>query len=229
MVSIGVTRWPTRTPGSTAMLHERGRCCFGHAANVARGVLERGAQFLRNLRASGAPLAPRSPTCFFGVSRIAIQSPRPGKQRRVAAAAHVGDDARGHALPRAASLRRRAARIFSASASVSAQDSHHSTILFSGYSTMPCACAAFSFGIRCRTTSSSTMVLMATQSGVGKRGDGRILQRRQRLQHGVQVLAPHVQHDAHLVVRGDGALQQQHEIGNLLAASRDRPPRRDWR
>src|SRR5215469_774608 len=45
------------------------------------------------------------------------------------------------------------------------QDLHHSTILFKGYSTIPSALAAFSFGRICRTTASSMMVLTATHSG----------------------------------------------------------------
>src|SRR5881296_1420800 len=44
-------------------------------------------------------------------------------------------------------------------------DAHHSTILFRGYSTIPWALAAFSFGRIWRTTASSMMVLTATQSG----------------------------------------------------------------
>src|SRR5437016_8682211 len=45
------------------------------------------------------------------------------------------------------------------------QDAHHSTILFKGYSTIPWALAALSFGKICRTTASSMMVFTATQSG----------------------------------------------------------------
>src|ERR1051325_11204415 len=44
-------------------------------------------------------------------------------------------------------------------------DAHQSTILLSGYSTMPWPPAAFSFGIRSRTVRSSMMVLTATHSG----------------------------------------------------------------
>src|SRR5689334_8077620 len=39
----------------------------------------------------------------------------------------------------------------------------YKTILFNGYSTMPCACAPFNFGIRSRTVRSSMIVLTATQ------------------------------------------------------------------
>src|SRR5205085_8156221 len=45
---------------------------------------------------------------------------------------------------------------------VSCVDDLHGTILFSGYSTMPVAPAAFSFGIRSRTCSSVRIVLTAT-------------------------------------------------------------------
>ena len=45
-----------------------------------------------------------------------------------------------------------------------AHRSRHSTILLSGYSTMPCARAAFSRGIRSRTVRSSMIVLTATHS-----------------------------------------------------------------
>src|ERR1700730_10778922 len=45
-------------------------------------------------------------------------------------------------------------------------DFHHSTILFKGYSTIPCAFADLSFGRICRTTASSIMVFTATQSGL---------------------------------------------------------------
>src|SRR2546421_4218511 len=44
-------------------------------------------------------------------------------------------------------------------------DAHHNTILFKGYSTIPWALAALSFGRIWRTTASSMMVLTATQSG----------------------------------------------------------------
>src|ERR1700687_5477760 len=65
-------------------------------------------------------------------------------------------------------------------------DSHHSTILFRGYSTIPCAFAALSFGKICRTTDSSTMVFTATHSGslsieiVGFLSAGRMATRRSR-------------------------------------------------
>src|SRR5712671_8196184 len=42
---------------------------------------------------------------------------------------------------------------------------HQRMILFKGYSTIPCALAALSFGRSWRTTASSMMVLTATQSG----------------------------------------------------------------
>src|SRR5262249_31599907 len=87
------------------------------------------------------------------------------KQGRVSTAPHVGDDFRGRALgsriatpsSRQKLLRGCRGQVFYA---------HHCTILLSGYSTMSCAFAALSFGIICRTTSSSTIVLIATQSGL---------------------------------------------------------------
>src|SRR5262249_14200887 len=45
-----------------------------------------------------------------------------------------------------------------------AKNPHHTTTLFSGYSTIPCACAAFNRGITCQASDSSITVFTATHS-----------------------------------------------------------------
>src|SRR5882724_546915 len=88
----------------------------------------------------------------------------PGKERGIAAFANVGDNLGGHGLgfsilPGTAGMQ----PLFDSRREF--DDAHQSTILFKGYSTIPWALAAFSFGKICRTTASSTIVLIATQLG----------------------------------------------------------------
>src|SRR5580704_14995556 len=94
----------------------------------------------------------------------AIQLFHPCSECEVAALTNIGDDIRGDALGFPIALVPRTKKFLFDGGS-KFQYSHQSTILFRGYSTMPWALAAFSFGKICRTTASSTMVLMATQSG----------------------------------------------------------------
>ncbi len=95
--------------------------------------------------------------------RPAVEPPRPVPDRDIAAPADVADDARG--LP----LDIRAARFVTSRQRSNgftvgrADDSHQSTILLRGYSTIPEAFAFLSFGISSRTVCSSMIVFTATQ------------------------------------------------------------------
>src|SRR5712692_6842883 len=98
------------------------------------------------------------------MERDAVQPSRPSEHGRIPATPDVSEDSGGDALglevaPPAAGEESLGGRVGQS------EDSHHTTILFSGYSTIPCACAAFNRGMICRTTSSSTIVFTATQSG----------------------------------------------------------------
>ena len=73
------------------------------------------------------------------------------------------------------------------------------------------------------------IVLIATQSLVAQRRDRRPLQRRQQREHGVEVGAPHVQHDADPALRLDRRLQQQRDVLELGALPRDRRAPPGWR
>src|SRR5690606_39755139 len=96
-------------------------------------------------------------------TRRAGELPRPFDERLVAALPHVDDNAGRLALDL------RVARFVTGDQCVDRlpirrpDDPHHSTILFRGYSTIPCAPAALSCGMSSRTVRSSMMVLTATQ------------------------------------------------------------------
>src|SRR6266849_5159546 len=99
------------------------------------------------------------------MERDAVQPSRPAEHGRIPATPDVSEDSGGDALgievaPAAAGEESLSGRVGQS------EDSHHSTILLSGYSTIPCACAALSRGMICRTTSSSTIVFTATHSGL---------------------------------------------------------------
>ncbi len=97
------------------------------------------------------------------------------------------------------------------------------TILFSGYSTMPCAPASFRRGMIERTVASSRIVLSASQSPSLKGRNGRLLQRRQHAQHAFQVLLFHIEHQPDLAQRVDGAIQQHPHIFQLAPLPRILP------
>ena len=100
------------------------------------------------------------------------------------------------------------------------KDAHHRTILLSGYSTMPCARAAFSRGISSRTVRSSMIVFTATQSSslsgdtVGRCSAG------SSVEHARQIRAFDVQHQAHAAVRFNRRPQQQCQVLDLLPLRR---------
>jgi len=72
-------------------------------------------------------------------------------------------------------------------------DAHQSTILFNGYSTIPCALAALSFGRICRTTASSTIGVNGHPIGVTQRRYRRLLERRQDSKNGRQIITMDVE------------------------------------
>ena len=104
-----------------------------------------------------------NPDAFAREAR-AVQFLRPVEKSGVASAANIGHDARSDAFRRGIAPAVRAKQILR-NFPIESDDTHHSTILFKGYSTIPCALAAFSFGKICRTTASSMIVFTATHSG----------------------------------------------------------------
>src|SRR6266849_2555028 len=80
------------------------------------------------------------------MERDAVQPSRPAEHGRIPATPDVSEDSGGDALgievaPAAAGEESLGGRVGQS------EDSHHSTILLSGYSTIPCACAALSRGM----------------------------------------------------------------------------------
>src|SRR6202795_2087870 len=116
-----------------------------------------------HLLAGGANFVPGDPQTF-AVEIDAVEFLHPSRQCRVSAPANIADNLRRDAFSFCVMLLPRT-KNFLLDRRRKSHDAHHSTILFKGYSTIPWALAAFSFGRICRTTASSTMVLIATQSG----------------------------------------------------------------
>jgi len=116
----------------------------------------------------------------------------PGKERGISAFANVGDNLGGHGLgfsilPGTARMQ----PLFDSRREF--DDAHQSTILFKGYSTIPWALAAFSFGKICRTTASSTMVVDRDPIGIAQRGNRRLLERGKNSENRLQVVAVDVE------------------------------------
>src|SRR5262249_57065006 len=148
-----------------------------HAPDVARGRGDRGADVGAQPRPRVAHLLAR----HLDGDREVVELLRVPEQRPVALAPDGRHDPRHAALDFRVAPRRpiqqRADRPFVAPL----ENAHrHITILLSGYSTIPCALAFFSRGIRSRTLRSSMMVFTATQSSslsgetVGRCRAGRI-------------------------------------------------------
>ena len=117
MVPSGVTRWPTRTPGSTVIVHERGRC------SSATRRMFRAACSIARIRSRGAlRLAARiSARVIHSDFRVRRNPSRRNAQRNNAASPLLRTSARIRAAMRsaAASCELRRARNFAATASVS--------------------------------------------------------------------------------------------------------------
>ena len=90
------------------------------------------------------------------------------------------------------------------------------TILFSGYSTIPCAPACFKRGMISRTVVSSRIVFTASHSSslrcemVGRLSAG-------RTPAPSQIVLVHVQHQPHFAQRVDGAFEQHLDVLQLAA------------
>jgi hypothetical protein len=123
-----------------------GPLLFGNAADVPRGMLECHAQLARNLLRGGAAV-PRAYPQRLGRKPQMVQPANPAQKRSVAAAPHAGNNACGHQLGRRVTAMARAQE-FAGSSAGEFDDAHQSTILLSGYSTIPCAFAALSRGIK---------------------------------------------------------------------------------
>src|SRR6266436_4289102 len=136
---------------------------FRNTPDIARGVFDGADKIHRRLPADGANFAFRGPQIFVPkISTVELLSPR--EQCRVPTLTNVGDDLGCHSLRFRITLLPRTQKLF-LNRGCELYDAHQSTILFKGYSTIPCALAALSFGKICRTTASSTIVLIATHSG----------------------------------------------------------------
>src|ERR1700676_4189919 len=133
------------------------------AAHVPCGSLNRVYKFRTYLPFRCANLRLGNPHAFARQIRV-VQLLRPRKECGIPAFSHVGNDFAGHALSLDILMGAASQQLF-LDARREFQYAHHRTILFSGYSTMPCALAAFSFGRICRTTASSIIVLTATHEG----------------------------------------------------------------
>src|SRR6266446_170759 len=136
---------------------------FRKAPDIARGVFDRADKMRRHLLASVTNAAFRDPQIFAPkISTVELLSPR--EQGCVATLANVSDDLGCHSPRFRVTLFARTQKLFF-NRRCELDNAHQSTILFKGYSTIPWALAALSFGKIWRTTASSTMVLMATHSG----------------------------------------------------------------
>ena len=198
-----------RRPGATVTANRRGTCsvetrsrcvtAWARARRTSRGVSSQPAP-----QDGGAEPANRR--------RAAVEPRRPVADRGIAAPADILNDARG--LPfhiRTACFVTRGERANSFTMD-GADDAHQSTILLSGYSTIPDALACLRRGISSRTVCSSMIVFTATQPSSLKRRDGRPLERRQQAEHRRKILALDVQHQADAALRFDRRFQQQCDV-----------------
>src|SRR5208282_2063840 len=135
---------------------------FRHAAHVRGGVFDCTKELPADPFSGRGDFARAHPKELAAHIR-AIEFPSIFVQSRVAAPPYIRYDASGRAM-RFAILSLAQLRQIRFSFWAQFQDAHQSTILFKGYSTMPCAFAAFKRGRICRTTASSMMVFTATQS-----------------------------------------------------------------
>ena len=96
------------------------------------------------------------------------------------------------------------------------EDPHHITTLFSGYSTMPVAFAAFSRGITSQHRLSSRMVFTATHAlSLSVEMVGTV-QRGKHGQHRLQVFDLDVEHQSDTALRFHRAAQHQRQVLDLL-------------
>ena len=170
------------SPAATRSIHSarqlqlrRRRGCCRRRSRRPRGTP---ASSARPRRCQLALAAPRT------VLRVeAVELARVFEQRLVAALAH-GFQNRPHRRFRLAEPRRAARQQPPAPVRNRGFGSCYITILFSGYSTMPCAPASLSRGMMSRTVDSSRMVFTASQSSSLRCEMVGLLQRRQHAQHG---------------------------------------------
>ena len=97
---------------------------------------------------------------------------------------------------------------------------HYITTLFSGYSTIPCAFAAFRRGMISRAVVSSMMVFTATHCSPLSAASSEMVG---RFNAGRTAITParscflHIEHQPDAALRGDGAAKHQCEVLDLLA------------
>ena len=154
-------------------------------ANVLRGGLNRGARSqardalrLRPARLPGPAADHRQAVKFARIIAATALSP---------SAAHAREESGERIFSPRPGAPRAGLRRSSLRHEKGSESSLYITILFSGYSTMPCAPASFSRGMMLRTVASSRMVLTATQSAIAELRNGRVFQRRQYRQHRIQI------------------------------------------
>src|ERR1700694_1738858 len=143
---------------------------FRDAADVANGVFQRAKKIAAHFVAGGTNFALGDPQTF-AVEIDAVEFLHPSGECRVSAPPNIADNLRRDAFSFCVMLLARTQK-FLLDRRRKFHDAHQSTILFKGYSTIPWAFAALSFGRICRTTASSTIVLIATQSGSLKAESG---------------------------------------------------------
>ncbi len=119
----------------------------------------RGGGFQSTARSKSAPALRRRGARGCSRAVEAVELARVLEQRRVAALADVFENRRDDALGFVPDARRLRVMKLLSVVRCSESESCHITILFSGYSTMPCAPASFSRGMMVRTVDSSRMVL----------------------------------------------------------------------
>src|SRR6267143_1455384 len=136
---------------------------FCKTPDIARGVFDGADKMRGHLFASATNVAFRDPQ-IFAPKINPVELLNPCEQCRVPTLANVSDDLGCHSPRFRVTPLTRTQKLF-LNRRCELDDVHQSTILFKGYSTIPWALAALSFGKICRTTASSTIVLIATHSG----------------------------------------------------------------
>src|SRR5271156_97614 len=136
---------------------------FSHAPDIPRRLAHSAHEASVHDASSSAKIAPPNPhRPAANISAIKPQGPL--DKRPIPPPPHIRNNPRRHTLSRAIPLAASQQQLLHHPA-IKPKDPHHSTILFKGYSTIPCALAAFNLGKICRTTASSTIVFTATHPG----------------------------------------------------------------
>ena len=187
---------------------------LGVGADVGGGGLDGGAEVRRQSLARGAQFGLRHADAL---ALEAIELARVFDEGAIAALTDGVENGPHHGLGFGESgrlARQQAADLFAF------EYADHSTILLSGYSTIPSPPACFKRGMMSRTVVSSRMVLTASHSSslrcemVGRLRAG------QHGEHGRQMVLVHVEHEADFAEGVDGAIEQHADIFQFAALLR---------